>query len=59
MIIDRLIKRHLETWSEEKAKMFGPGEQGAKKKAEANDLLNARYIVDNSMKYADKIIQSL
>jgi hypothetical protein len=58
-ITNRLIKRHLETWSEEKTKMWGSGEEGARRKAESNDILNAQYIVDNSMKYADKIIYSI
>lgn len=38
--------------------MFGEGSAGAKKKAESNDLLNARFIVDCTMKYADKVIES-
>jgi hypothetical protein len=54
----RLIKRHLETWSEEKTKMWGAGEEGATRKADANDVLNAQYI-EGSKKYADLIIQSL
>ena len=54
----RLIQRHLETWSEEKTRMWGEGEVGASKKADANDVLNAQYIVQ-SAKYADTIIESL
>ena len=54
----RLIKRHLETWSEEKTRMWGEGEVGASKKADANDVINAKYIVQ-SAKYADTIIESL
>jgi hypothetical protein len=39
--------------------MWGAGEEGAKMKAEANDLLNAQFIVENTMKYANKIIYSV
>ena len=57
-ILDRLIKRHLQTWTEEKTRMFGEGAVGAKKKAESNDLLNAQFIVECTMKYADTVIES-
>ena len=57
-ILDRLIKRHLQTWTEEKTRMFGEGAVGAKKKAESNDLLNAQFIVECTMKYADSVIES-
>lgn len=56
---DRLIKRHLETWSEEKTRMWGPGEVGAAAKADANDVLNAQMIEAGSRKHADRIIISL
>jgi hypothetical protein len=55
---DRLVKRHLETWTEEKTLMFGAGEEGAARKADANDVINAIH-VDKSRKYADRIIISL
>ena len=55
---ERLIKRHLETWSEEKTKMWGPGTEGATKKADANDVINAAFIVQTS-KFADVMIDSL
>jgi pantothenate kinase len=54
----RLIKRHLETWSDEKTRMWGAGEEGAAKKADANDVLNAQFI-ESSAKYADLKIISL
>jgi hypothetical protein len=54
----RLIQRHLETWSEEKTRIWGPGENGAASKADANDVLNARFI-ENHSGHADLIIQSL
>ena len=54
----RLIKRHLETWSDEKTRMWGVGESGAAKKADANDVLNARFI-EQSARYADVVIHSL
>ena len=53
-----MIKRHLQTWSEEKTRMWGAGEEGAARKADANDVLNAEFI-EKSAKYADKIIESL
>ncbi len=37
----RLVLRHLETWTSEKEKLFGPGEEGAGRKADSNDMLNA------------------
>lgn len=57
-ILDRLVNRHLQTWTEEKTRMFGEGAIGAKKKAESNDLLNAQFIIDCTMKYADMVIES-
>lgn len=53
----RLIKRHLETWTPEKERMWGVGEVGAAKKADSNDVLNAQF-VDGHRKYADRIIIS-
>jgi len=56
---ERLVKRHLETWSEEKTKMWGEGEIGAGAKADANDMLNVGWIEDmSSRKYADLVIES-
>lgn len=55
---NRLIRRHLETWTEEKSRMWGEGELGATKKADSNDVLNAIFI-EGSAKYADLMIESL
>eukprot|EP01041_Mallomonas_annulata_P009688 gene9688-20140_t len=54
----RLIKRHLETWTEEKTRLFGAGEIGAANKADSNDVINARF-VDTHKQYADRLIISL
>ena len=55
---ERLIKRHLETWSEEKTKMWGEGRNGAAAKADANDVKNAYWVDEMSRKHADLIIES-
>ena len=55
---ERLIKRHLETWTIEKDIMWGCNEIGASKKADANDMLNVIF-VESHKKYADLIIRSL
>ena len=55
---NRLIKRHLETWSDEKTRQFGPGEEGAGKKADSNDFKNAVVIDEGSKEFADRIIIS-
>jgi pantothenate kinase len=55
---ERLIKRHLETWTAEKDRMWGPGELGAAKKADANDVLNAAFVDDHKI-HADLIITSI
>ena len=55
----RLIKRHLETWSDEKSKMWGVGEDGAGNKADSNDMLNAVWIDETSREFADLVIESL
>ena len=56
---ERLVKRHLETWSEEKTKMWGSGEQGAGAKADSNDMLNLVWIEDMSKGFADLTIESV
>jgi len=56
---ERLVKRHLETWSEEKTNMFGEGAVGAGVKADANDMLNLEWIEEMSRKYADYLIESV
>lgn len=55
----RLVKRHLETWSEEKTKMWGEGEKGAGAKADANDMQNLLWIEEMSKGYADLTIKSI
>jgi pantothenate kinase len=55
----RLVKRHLETWSEEKTKMWGQGEEGAGAKADANDMLNLVWIEEMSTGFADLTIESI
>jgi pantothenate kinase len=55
----RLVLRHLETWSEEKTVMWGEGEVGAGKKADANDMLNLEWIESMSKEFADFIVESL
>ena len=54
----RLVRRHLETWTEEKTRIWGEGEIGAGKKADANDVLNAEFIESHS-RFADLIIDSM
>lgn len=56
---ERLIRRHLETWSDEKTRMFGAGALGAGAKADANDMLNLEWIQEMSLKHADYVIESL
>ncbi|KAL1518759.1 hypothetical protein AB1Y20_003043 [Prymnesium parvum] len=53
----RLIQRHLETWNDEKALRWGPGEAGAAARADANDVKNMQMIASSS-KYADLVIES-
>ena len=56
---ERLVNRHLETWSEEKTNMWGEGSTGAGAKADANDMLNLEWIEEMSRKYADFVIESV
>lgn len=55
----RLVKRHLENWSEDQTRYWG-GDDGAAaaRKAEANDLKNARCIQKNSRHNAQLIISN-
>ena len=55
---ERLIRRHLETWSDEKARRWGAGETGAAARADANDVLNMELINPCEPK-ADRVIVSL
>lgn len=52
---DRVVERSLKTWDESKAKRFGEGIEGAKKRAEANDVKNMK-TVDKTEQYADMVI---
>jgi len=55
----RLIKRHLETWTEEKTRIWGDGPTiGAAKKTDSNDIINALYVDSTSKSFADRIIIS-
>lgn len=56
---ERLVTRHLATWSEEKTRMWGEGRRGAEAKADANDVKNSEWIEEHSRKHADLIIDSL
>ena len=53
----RLIYRHLETWNEEKTQRWGPGEEGAAARADANDVLNMELIAPCEA-FADRVIIS-
>ncbi|KAL3808870.1 hypothetical protein ACHAXA_004157 [Cyclostephanos tholiformis] len=55
----RLVRRHLETWTDEKTGMFGEGEAGAGAKADFNDMKNLAWIEEMSRKHADYVIESL
>ena len=54
----RLVMRHLETWSDEKAARWGTGEAGAAAKADENDVLNMGLIAPCESK-AERVIVSL
>jgi pantothenate kinase len=55
----RLILRHLQSdWDEEKTRRWGPGEEGAAKRADSNDVLNMELIAP-SEELADRVIESL
>ena len=55
---ERLVERHLETWSDEKTRQFGAGRDGAALKADDNDMKNVRTIEENSREHADRVILS-
>jgi hypothetical protein len=49
----------LETWTDEKTKIWGAdGREGAARKADANDVINAQFI-ETTKKFADLIIESI
>ena len=53
----RLINRHLKSWDADKTKIWGgTGREAAARKAEENDLKNARCITKNSKHHAKLII---
>jgi len=53
---ERLVNRHLENWCPLKVKLFGEGREGAAKKAEFNDMKNARWVDQTSRSHADLFI---
>eukprot|EP00547_Thalassionema_nitzschioides_P005562 CAMPEP_0194208948 /NCGR_PEP_ID=MMETSP0156-20130528/7246_1 /TAXON_ID=33649 /ORGANISM="Thalassionema nitzschioides, Strain L26-B" /LENGTH=242 /DNA_ID=CAMNT_0038936019 /DNA_START=117 /DNA_END=845 /DNA_ORIENTATION=+ len=53
--IERLVQRSLKTWSEVKTKLWGVGEEGARKRVEYNDVPNMD-IVQHCQQNADEII---
>lgn len=56
---ERLIHRHLETWTEEKTRIFGKsGREGAAIKADSNDVKNACWVDKMSRHHADLIVVS-
>lgn len=58
IVTERLIARHLETWTDEKTKRFGPGREGALKKCEMSDLKNSRWIETHCRPFADLIVHN-
>jgi len=55
----RLLERHLKSWNQEETKQFGgDGPEAAYKKAETNDLKNAKCIKGHSMEHANIIISN-
>lgn len=55
----RLIRRHLQSdWDEEKTRRWGPGEVGAAKRADSNDVLNMGMIAPCEA-LADRVIVSM
>lgn len=53
---ERLVNRHLENWCPLKVQLFGEGREGAAKKAESNDMKNARWVDRTSRAHADLFI---
>lgn len=53
--LERLVSRSLKTWSPQKIAMWGEGEEGARKRAEFNDVPNMD-IVAPCREFADEII---
>jgi pantothenate kinase len=55
--VNRLVRRSLLTWHDSKRQIWGPGAQGARKRAEFNDVKNMD-IVSYCETYADEVIIS-
>ena len=57
---DRVVERHLETWTAEKTAAWGAASarEGAEKRADSNDVPNA-YLVDRCRAFADLEVESL
>ncbi|GAX22304.1 hypothetical protein FisN_22Hh096 [Fistulifera solaris] len=55
---ERLINRHLKTWTEEKMILWGEGRIGAERKADSNDVLNSAWIHETSRHHADMVLES-
>ena len=57
---DRVVERHLETWTAAKTAAWGAAlaREGAEKRADANDVPNA-YLVDRCRAFADLEVESL
>jgi pantothenate kinase len=53
--IERLVQRSLKTWSDAKAQLWGPGESGARKRVDFNDVQNMD-LVEHCQDYANEII---
>ena len=56
---ERLVRRHMETWTDEKTRMFGEGTAGARARADMNDMRNLEWIESTSRRHADRVIESL
>lgn len=55
---DRLVHRHLKTWTAAKEERFGKGRAGAEAKTESSDLKNARWVYQTSRAHADLVIHN-
>ena len=53
--IDRLVQRSVQTWTDAKTKQWGPGAEGARKRAECNDVPNMDTVAP-CHRYADEVI---
>jgi len=54
---NRLIQRHLKTWDDRKTKYWGGNDEAAAaRKAEANDMKNAEFVLEHSLQFANLIV---